>query len=407
MIENNNATNIEFDIAFKSYIDYLTGRYKVKKVENSDLSFQKPDKITTLLEKISAFYNLKLDAPITVGLDITDKCNADCIHCFHLRNQKGESLKIDEYKKLITELAEMNVLNIYITGGEPLLNEKKVMEIIKEIKIHKGIRIELFTNGTLISDQMINFLKKNFDNKYHDAVQVSLDGPNAELHNKQRPGADFEIILTNIKKLTENNIPCRINVSVSSLNFNKMTEIYLVAHNLGVNAINFSPVFPLLKGKNMLFNDFDTLLIEFHKLYVESKNYIRPVIGIDPLPILLYGILKARPLITKENVSLFTHFCPAGKTIAEIDCFGNVFSCYYLHNSQFSAGNIRNDSFKSIWQNPKSWSNLQNRNLTNTICDSCAFFEFCLGNCPAAAFHKFGNINMPDPRCEYFQESMN
>ncbi|MCB9027109.1 MAG: hypothetical protein H6625_12370 [Bdellovibrionaceae bacterium] len=72
-------------------------------------------------------------------------------------------------------------------GGEPLLSKtfKPIVESIRS-KWAKA-PISVLTKGTLLSERNITFLKKN-----NIDLQVSLDGPNAELHDKKRGKGNFD-----------------------------------------------------------------------------------------------------------------------------------------------------------------------------------------------------------------------
>ena len=93
-------------------------------------------------------------------IEVTNKCNFNCIHCYGDFTPKNFNiLTLDDIKLISKELKSINIKNIQLIGGEPLLvpNLKK---IILELKKYFE-SIEVFTNGFLINSEWASFFKKN------------------------------------------------------------------------------------------------------------------------------------------------------------------------------------------------------------------------------------------------------
>ena len=58
--------------------------------------------------------------PLRAMLEISDRCNEVCVHCYQVQGQKGE-MSTEQLKALIDELAAMGVLMLTISGGEATL----------------------------------------------------------------------------------------------------------------------------------------------------------------------------------------------------------------------------------------------------------------------------------------------
>lgn len=89
-----------------------------------------------------------------IDIELTERCNNNCVHC--LINQPANDPKVrdrelstEAVKRLLDESADLGCLTAQLTGGEPLLRQD-----FKEIYQHArrlGMRVRLFTNGTLIT----------------------------------------------------------------------------------------------------------------------------------------------------------------------------------------------------------------------------------------------------------------
>ena len=114
-----------------------------------------------------------VDRPIVLNIDLTLKCNMNCIHCVAKDMEKQINDDLHITKKLIDWINKSFFMVMVITGGEPFLPEKEdeLMFLISGIK-NKGIIID--TNGTIIPSKNVidSMLKKDI------LLRVSLDSVN-------------------------------------------------------------------------------------------------------------------------------------------------------------------------------------------------------------------------------------
>jgi radical SAM protein with 4Fe4S-binding SPASM domain len=89
--------------------------------------------------------------------------------------------------------------------------------------------------------------------------------------------------------------------------------------------------------------------------------------------------------------------CIAGQLIALIDVDGNVLPCSYFPKY---AGNIREQTFKDIWENSELFKELRDFKKYKNKCGSCEFINVC-GGCRARAYSVYGDYLEEEPFCEY------
>ena len=97
----------------------------------------------------------------SLSLEITNRCNFKCVHCFIENRQSTNShqhLSLDQIRRVLKQAYNMNVFKITITGGEPFLHPQ-IIEILEEIKKYNFICYVL-SNGTLINENNISVIKK-------------------------------------------------------------------------------------------------------------------------------------------------------------------------------------------------------------------------------------------------------
>ncbi|WP_192814699.1 radical SAM protein, partial [Treponema pedis] len=106
--------------------------------------------------------------PLQVGLNVTNKCNLKCVHC----SKKNKNEDMLNWKEIIDICKNKEVLNIYLTGGEPFLHND-ILEIIKYIK-EKKITLSILTNGILLTEHICRNLAALLNNNT-DYMQISID----------------------------------------------------------------------------------------------------------------------------------------------------------------------------------------------------------------------------------------
>ena len=94
-------------------------------------------------------------------IEITTKCNLRCIHCYNESDaQCSEEMCIEDFKEVVDNLVGLNVSKIQLIGGEPFINKPLLKEMLDYV-IGKFQSIEIFTNGTLITQEWLEYLSEN------------------------------------------------------------------------------------------------------------------------------------------------------------------------------------------------------------------------------------------------------
>jgi radical SAM protein with 4Fe4S-binding SPASM domain len=99
--------------------------------------------------------------PFSCTFEITERCNLSCMHCFINQPAGGQQASSREMTApqigtILDQIAEAGCLYLLLTGGEALLRPD-FQEILRHAK-EKGLLVTLFTNGTLLTPEMADFL---------------------------------------------------------------------------------------------------------------------------------------------------------------------------------------------------------------------------------------------------------
>lgn len=131
-----------------------------------------------------------------------------------------------QIKLLIDQIADLGVLALSFTGGEPTLR-KDLPELIH----HTGV-IHGFMNGIATNGYLLPKLFKEHNLEGLDYILLSLDYPSAELHNKMRGINVFDKVIESIKLANKNEIKPIISTVVMNDNLMYLEDICELAEKL-------------------------------------------------------------------------------------------------------------------------------------------------------------------------------
>ena len=156
-------------------------------------------------------------------LQITDKCNLRCRHCY-IGDTGNHELSISRIKDIMTEFEELQGLRVLITGGEPLLHPR--FDDINSMLPEFSIRKILFTNGMLLNARILKKLK------VHE-IQVSIDGLE-KAHDSLRGNNSYIRSMDAIKHARDYGFDVSVSSMVHANNLADFPEMESILKGLGI-----------------------------------------------------------------------------------------------------------------------------------------------------------------------------
>ncbi len=342
--------------------------------------------------------------PKWIAWEITRRCNLKCVHC---RSSSGlevdghPDFSLDEAKRVIDDIVSYANPVVVLSGGEPLMRDD-VFDIAK-YGTEQGLRMCLATNGALVTEQTCVGIKESGIKM----VSLSLDGATAEVHDdfRNQPGA-FDGMINAAKLFKANNIPFLINSSFTVRNKEDIPAVYKLAKSLGATAWYMFMIVPTGRGEDIMEElipqaMYDELL-EWH--YEMEKNeddiLVRPTCAPSYYRLVLEKKKADGDDFVRRELKFSTGAgkgCLAGQVICLIDVDGNVLPCSYF---PLEAGNVREQSFKDIWENSKLFHDMRDFKAYKGRCGKCEYVNVC-GGCRARAYAMTGDYMEAEPFCNY------
>lgn len=233
--------------------------YKYKKLEEN--GFQEFDKSDIL------------SGPLHIAIDITNKCNAKCLHCF---NRSGSELlraeiSNNEMLEIFKEMAEVKPFSTCFCGGEPMMKYELVLQAAEILKNGGVPNIAMVTNGWFLTkDRVIDLRNAGLTH-----IQLSLDGKDAKTHERMRGiKGIYEKVLDALRFIDEAGISSAVAFSPAQFNIKQFPEVVELLQKFdNLREIKVQPLMPLgkaVEGRSELFASEE----EYRELvkYIEKFN---------------------------------------------------------------------------------------------------------------------------------------
>lgn len=319
--------------------------------------------------------------PFSVLFELTPKCNMNCIHCYLQNSHTSDDLSFEQIISILNILHEEGIIFLTFTGGE-IFTRKDFMDIYLYAK-KRGFLVELFTNGSLITDDIIKVLRK-----YPPLlVDISLYGENEETYYQitQVHNMYYKVI-ANCKKLVDAGIRVSLKSPILQCTLKQISGMKEIAKGMNIPFVYSFEIMPTIdkntKPCTYQVELAEVLKHEFLDYYDQISHGIRKAGDID--------INSIKKLAKCEYV----YDCNIAQNSFVIDYQGNMLPCMKLRHH---GKNILKEKFSEIWKEFGIYKKIKASN--DYKCKKCESRFFC-DICPAEMNLIYGNAEFrPSDAC--------
>lgn len=327
--------------------------------------------------------------------DSTNKCNLNCIHCYHnYSKRQKEIMDLKKVKNMLNDMVYTSKdwsLNprFQISGGEALLR-KDLFQIIEYANFN-SIETRILTNGTLLTKE---YAKKLSDLKIN-GIQVSIDG-SENTHNKIRNnGNAYKKSIEGIKNAVSQGIDVTVSMTAMKSNVSDLENVIQKTIESGANSFGFQSYVPnpLLGKADPEYlgpNETFSLFLKAERLKEKYKDKINVLQGE-----VLWNLRKEDTELKKfsREKMQFLGGCSAGYFSLSVLSNGDVYPCRRL---PIKIGKIK-EGIKKLILESEIMRNLRNLNKLKEN-SKCSMVTHCRG-CRAVAYAVTGDYMARDPMC--------
>ena len=329
-------------------------------------------------------------------LHISHDCNLRCDYCFAGTGDFGTGhrmeMPLEVGKKAIDFLIEKSEgrrnLELDFFGGEPLMNFGVVEEIVRyarerEKETGKNFRFTVTTNGTLLTEERIDFINREMHN-----VVLSLDG-RKEIHDRLRVDyagrGSYDRIVPKFQKLVESRggkgYYMRGTFTHANPDFTK--DVFHMA-DLGFTELSMEPVVcapddpAALTEEDLpiVLEQYEILAKEMLKREEEGRGFTFYHYMLD----LTHG-----PCIYKRISG-----CGSGTEYMAVTPWGDLYPCHqFVGKEEFLMGNVEEGVLRTDIRDEFKCCNV----YAKEKCRNCFAKFYCSGGCAANSYNFHQNIN--------------
>lgn len=335
-------------------------------------------------QPIAAQYGI----PLAVLIELTHKCPLQCPYCSNpveMERARNE-LTTEEWKRVLDELAEIGVLQVHFSGGEPTAR-KDIVELVQHAT-DRDLYTNLITSAVLISreklaelaDAGLSHIQISFQGS--DAVKADRVAGFRNAHAKKHEVARWA---------RELDLPLTVNAVMHRQNLDQLEDIIAMAVDMDADRIEVANVQYYgwaLKNRAALMPtiaqiDRATEVVE------DARERLKGILDID---FVIPDYYAERP---KKCMGGW------GRQFFNITPSGKVLPCHAAETiTELDFLSVRsNHSIAWIWQNSDAFNRYRGTGWMPEPCQSCAFKEVDFGGCRCQAFALTGKAENTDPAC--------
>jgi len=335
--------------------------------------------------------------PFLVALNLTQRCNLSCAHCYMDAGTRDApssgDLSTDEVKAVIDDVAALSDETMVVfTGGEPLL--RKDLDSLIAHATDKGLMPVIGTNGTLLTDARAEQLKQ----AGLQGAGISIDSLDAAFHDEFRgkPGS-WEQAMGAIDACRKAKLRFQIHFSVTDDNAHELDDMIAFAKASKAFVLNIFFLVCTGRGEGMSNISAETYDRVLRKVTASARDQQGLIVRAKCAPHFKRMALEldaAWPVTAAHGYE--AGGCLAGTRYLRIKPNGGVTACPYIEDE---VGNVRQTGFAELWNDADVFKDYRELKLEGR-CGSCEYTKLC-GGCRARPLARDGNLMGEDFLCTY------
>jgi len=326
----------------------------------------------------------------SLAIELTAFCNQHCDYCYNAwRADGGVSVGTPAIDKLLARidrvLEAVSLEHVTITGGEPLAS-RDLFRVLDHLR-SKHVRAQMISNGALVTPEIAAKLAKH----RLMAVLVTLNGPDAALHDGLVGGQHFDATVRGIGLLRKARVPVEGSIVITRRNADRVGETLRLFMSLGVRKVALSRFSPA---------GYSTALArELMPTRDDVNGALEQAVAIARAEdkVLLFSTMPIPPCaIERERFpEVDFHDCPIGTAQQEfaLGPHGEIRHCA-LHREAIEKDVL--DPAVDVAKIFASGDPHRYRAVLPAYCEGCAHAPSCGGGCGAAALWVKGDHDV-DP----------
>jgi PqqA peptide cyclase len=326
-----------------------------------------------------------MDNPLGLLAELTYGCPLHCPYCSNPLDLAAYSdeLSTAEWQRVLAEASDLGVLQVHLSGGEPLLRRDLVPIVAAARDL--GLYTNLITSGLGLSDRRAGQLRE----AGLDHVQISVQADEAVLSDRIAGLSSFERKLTATRLVKKTGWPLTLNVVLHRGNIDRIGAILELAEDLAADRVELANTqYYGWAGRNR------AGLLPSRDQLDRAEAVVRAA----------HERLRDRMeiiYVVPDYYSRYPKPCMGGWGRRQLTVVpdGGVLPCPTAHELPLPRASVREHSLAWIWAESAVFRRFRGTDWMPEPCRSCDRREVDFGGCRCQAFQLTGDAARTDPVC--------
>jgi pyrroloquinoline quinone biosynthesis protein E len=324
--------------------------------------------------------------PYTLVAELTYACPLKCLYCSNPLNyaEMREELTTEQWRTAISEAADLGVVQVHFTGGEPVVR-RDLPALIRHAR-RRDLYTSLITGGTLLTEEKLKELR----DCGLEHIQLSIQDTDRDTAELVAGVRSHDKKLEIARAIGATGFPMTLNVCLHRLNIDHAPALIALAAELGAHRLELANT-------------------AYYGWALQNRTALLP--SREQLARLEDVVRKARAQyqgtmeIISTKVDYYSEFpkpCMGGwaNTYMVVVPTGEVLPCHAAHTIPgLRFESVRDRSLSSIWNDSPGLNAFRGDAWMQEPCRSCPRKAVDFGGCRCQAFLLTGDAAATDPVC--------
>lgn len=328
------------------------------------------------------------EPPFSLLAELTHRCPLHCPYCSNPLElaRKESELSTEDWCRVLSEAANLGVVEVHFSGGEPLLRDD--LEILISHTNSLEMYTNLITSGIgLTTEKAIRLRDSGLAN-----VQISFQAGEAKLSDIIGGYKAFEKKKAAVKAVKTAGMHLSLNIVLHRMNIDHLDEMIKLAEEVGAERLELANT----QYYNWALLNRDRLLPTREQVKYASKIYKEAKMRLAKNMEIIWVIPDYYASVPKPCMG---GWGAIGLTVAPD---GVVLPCPTAGViNTLSFENVRNSSLRTIWYESESFNRFRGDEWMPEPCRSCNLKHEDGGGCRCQAFALTGDAYATDPACKW------
>lgn len=324
--------------------------------------------------------------PQALIAEITHRCPLHCVYCSNplAMRPRGDEMAADVWARVFREAAELGVLHVHLTGGEPALRPD-LTELVRAGRA-ANLYVNLITSGIGVNEQRLDGL-----------IDAGLDHLQLSFQDSdEAPANEFAGAHAHARKLAlaevmrARQIGFTLNAVVHRQNLDRLEAIVAMAERLGVDRLEIANV-----------QYYGWAIQNREKLMPTRRQLDACLAAVRAHQERLMGRMRI-DFVPPDYYARYPKACMGGwgRSLMLVDPAGLVLPCHAAGViPELTFDNVQSRPLRWIWEESAAFQRFRGEDWMPEPCRSCDRRHEDFGGCRCQALLLTGNASATDPVC--------